>query len=148
LARDPERYQAAKHAVAASVIAALDERFPGLAAAVEVTDVATPMTWVRHTANWRGAFEGWLPTRATAGSALRGARRTLPGLANFFMVGQWAGFGGLPSVASDGRSLIKELCKQEHRPFVTTRAAEPPARPPTDTVGGASAPPALAGSAR
>jgi phytoene dehydrogenase-like protein len=127
LSRDPDRYEAEKRAIAEAVVAALDERFPGLAAVVEVTDVATPMTWVRHTANWRASFEGWLPTRGAMAGMLRGVRNTLPGLTHFYMVGQWVGGGGLPAVAMAGRGLIKSLCEQDGRPFVTTRAARPPA---------------------
>jgi hypothetical protein len=127
LARDQERYQAEKSAIAEAVIGALDERFPELANAVEVVDVATPMTWVWHTANWRGAFEGWLPTRGAMAGMVRGTPSTLPGLGHFFMVGQWVGMGGLPSVAPAGRDLVKQLCKLDKKPFVTTVATHAPA---------------------
>jgi phytoene dehydrogenase-like protein len=127
LAREPEQYEAEKDAIAAAVMAALDERFPGLAAAVEVVDVATPMTWVRHTANWRGAYEGWLPTRSATAAMFKGTRDSLPGLAQFYMVGQWVGMGGLPSVAEAGRRLIGAFCKRDGKPFVTTIASHPPA---------------------
>ena len=29
---------------------------------LEFSDVATPATFARHTGNWRGSYEGWLPT--------------------------------------------------------------------------------------
>ncbi|NIO67819.1 MAG: NAD(P)/FAD-dependent oxidoreductase, partial [Anaerolineales bacterium] len=45
LKQDPERYKAEKEQIADQVVAALDRRFPGLAAQVEMRDVATPMTW-------------------------------------------------------------------------------------------------------
>ncbi len=129
LAQDSEQYAAGKRAVADAVVAALDERFPGLAAAVEVTDVATPLTWASNTGNWRGAFEGWLPTRGAVGTMFRGVRDTLPGLSHFYMVGQWITVGGgVPGVASAGRNLVKRLCKLDGKPFVTTSATHPPAR--------------------
>jgi phytoene dehydrogenase-like protein len=129
LARDPGRYSDEKRSVADAVVSALDERFPGLAADVEVVDVATPITWERHTGNWRGAYQGWLPTRrAIASRMLQGQRNALPGLANFFMVGQWVVGSGLPSVAPAGRSLVKQLCLRDGRPFLTTIATHPPAR--------------------
>jgi hypothetical protein len=43
--------------------------------------------------------------------------RTLPGLQDFYMVGQWAGFPGLPIVAGMGRSLIRYLCRRDGRHF-------------------------------
>jgi hypothetical protein len=60
---------------------------------------------------------------------MRGAHRTLPGLVNFFMVGQWVWpGGGLNTVAMAGRGLVKALCKLDRKPFVTTLASYPPAR--------------------
>ena len=44
--------------------------------------------------------------------------RTLPGLAAFYMVGQWAGFPGLHLVAAMGRGLVQFLCKQDGKRFV------------------------------
>jgi len=127
--QDAERYGAEKQRSADAVVQALDERFPGLAQVVEVVDVATPLTWVRHTGNWRGAAEGWAHGRRMTLSVIRGARRTLPGLGNFFMVGQWVWpGGGLNTVAMAGRGLVQMLCKQDHRRFVARLASHPPAR--------------------
>jgi phytoene dehydrogenase-like protein len=61
LGQEPERYKAEKEQIAEQVITALDQRFPRLAAKVEMRDVATPLTWERYTGNWRGSYEGWLP---------------------------------------------------------------------------------------
>jgi hypothetical protein len=49
----------------------------------------------------------------------KGLSKTLPGLANFHMVGQWAGGLGLPTVAAMGRRAIASLCQQDGRRFVT-----------------------------
>ncbi len=130
LVRDRERYEAEKRAIAQAVIRAVEERFPGTAEKVEVADVATPTTWVRYTSNWRGSYEGFLPTRKTlvkivlSGGRLR---ETLPGLDNFYMVGQWVGLGGLPAVAPAGRDFVKRLCKRDGRPFLTSVAGHAPA---------------------
>ena len=59
LRQDPARYSAAKQEVADKVIQLLDRRFPGTAAKVEMTDVATPATLVRYTGNWQGSIQGW-----------------------------------------------------------------------------------------
>jgi len=118
LKQEPERYKAEKEHIADQVIALLDRRYPGLAAQVEMHDVATPMTWERYTGNWRGSYEGWLFSTKNFGMRMS---KTLPGLKNFYMVGQWVEpGGGLPPAAMSGRNVTQIICKQDKRPFVTT----------------------------
>jgi len=118
LKQDPERYKAEKEQIADKVIALLDRRFPGLAAQVEMCDVATPMTWERYTGNWQGSYEGWLISTKTLRMRMS---KTLPGLDSFYMVGQWVEpGGGLPPAAMSGRNVTQIICKQDRRPFVTT----------------------------
>ncbi len=115
-AEDPASYDAEKRAVGASVVSALEEAFPGIAAKVEVVDVATPATFKRYTNNWRGSYEGWLPTRDA--DPFKKMERTLRGLEDFYLVGQWVNpGGGLPPAGIDGRDLAKRLCKAEGRRF-------------------------------
>jgi phytoene dehydrogenase-like protein len=118
LARDPGRYAAAKSAVGEQVIAALEGRFPGLRRQTEVIDVATPVTTLRHTANGRGFV---LPPTAMIRALLTGRRlsQTLPGLAGFHMVGQWAGIPGVPMVAAMGRDVARSICAEDGRVFET-----------------------------
>jgi len=47
LSEDPERYKEEKEQIVDQMVAQLDRRFPGLAAQVEMRDVATPMTYER-----------------------------------------------------------------------------------------------------
>jgi hypothetical protein len=114
--QDPTRYRAEKRRVVQEVIAALEHRFPGLTAAVERSDIATPATFVRYTGNWQGSYEGWLPTPNILG---RRISYTLPGLKNFYMAGHWvvAG-GGLPSAALAGRYVAQMICAQMRKKFV------------------------------
>jgi phytoene dehydrogenase-like protein len=81
-----DQYKAEKEMIADTVVALLDKRFPGPAKQVEMRDVATPTTFVRYTGNWKGSFEGWQVTPKTW-SFGRPMRKTLPGLANFYMAG-------------------------------------------------------------
>mgnify|MGYP001813377010 CR=1 FL=1 len=118
---DPERYHAEKARVVAIILDQVEPRFPGLRGQVEVIDVATPVTIERYTGNGR-TFQGSLGIPLAGLLAGRGIVRTLPGLAEFYMVGQWAGFPGLPWVAGMGRSLVQHLCRHEGRPFVTAIA--------------------------
>jgi phytoene dehydrogenase-like protein len=115
---DRDRYRAEKKQVADTVIAQLDRRYPGLAAQVEMCDVATPTTFERYTGNWKGNHQGWLPTTEHFGLRMS---KTLPGLKNFYMAGQWVEpGGGLPLAAVSGRYVTQIICKADKRPFVTT----------------------------
>jgi len=99
---------------------ALDRRIPGLKEKVEVTDVATAMTYVRYTGNWRGSYEGFAITRNTVRYIGSGLKRELPGLEDFYMIGQWlAPGGGLPPAAQHGREIIQVICARKHLPFQT-----------------------------
>ncbi len=114
---DHERYEAEKQRAALQVIDQLDQRFPGLAGQVEMADVATPVTFERFTGNWQGSFEGWIPTPQAVTKPIS---KTLPGLNNFYMVGQWvqAG-GGLPSGVMTGKEVLKMICTQDGKKFKT-----------------------------
>jgi len=81
-------------------------------------DVATPMTFERYTGNWQGTYEGWLITTKSQNMRMS---KTLPGLANFYMAGQWVQpGGGLPTGVMTGRHVAQIICKSDKRPFVTS----------------------------
>ena len=118
LSVDREKYDAEKKKIAAAVITQLAKRFQGLETQIEMTDVATPMTYERYAGVWRGAREGWLLT--TKSMSLR-MKKTLPGLENFYMAGQWVEpGGGLPPAATSGRQVIQLLCARDTKTFVTS----------------------------
>jgi phytoene dehydrogenase-like protein len=122
LAADSEQYESEKKQIALTVMEQLDQHFPGLTGDVEVVDVATPLTFERYTGNWQGSFEGWQITTKTMAQTMagKGLRKTLPGLENFYMIGQWVEpGGGLPTGAMSARRLIKSLCEKDQRRFVT-----------------------------
>ena len=119
LYQDPERYKAEKERIADDVIDRLDKRFPGLASQVEMRDVATPITWVRYTGNWRGSYEGWM---FSAESFTGSMQKTLPGLDSFYMAGQWVNpGGGMPTAVMSGNHTIQFICKKDKKKFVTTK---------------------------
>ncbi len=115
---DVVRYRAEKKRVVQEAVTALGQRFPGLAQAIERSDIATPATYWRYTSNWQGSYEGWLPTPRILGKRIP---YTLPRLKNFFMAGHWvvAG-GGLPSAALAGRYVAQMICAQFGEKFSAT----------------------------
>ena len=118
LYQEPERYKAEKEQIADTVVALLDKRFPGLATQVEMRDVATPITWARSTGNCKGSYQGWLLTTKTFAIQMS---KTLPGLANFYMAGQWVNPGGsMPTAVVSGQWTIQMICKKDKKKFVTT----------------------------
>jgi phytoene dehydrogenase-like protein len=99
------------------------EIYPGIRADIEVVDEATPLSYERYTGNWQGSSCGWLLTKQTMPMMIRGVRKTLPGLRNFYLAGQWVEPGGsLPLSAMSGRNAIQMICHQDGRPFVATTA--------------------------
>jgi phytoene dehydrogenase-like protein len=119
-AMDAARYAGEKEAVADAVISQLEKRLPAIRGRIEVVDVATPLTYERYTGNWQGSMEGWLPIMGQFGKRLD---HTLPGLENFYMIGQWVEpGGGLPPAATSARAAIKVICKRDGKRFAATVA--------------------------
>lgn len=110
------RYHAEKDAVAETALSALEPHFPGLRAAVRVSDIATPLTFWSMARSWRGAFEGWIPTPDAFFSH---PQKVLAGLGGFCMAGQWVEpGGGVPTAVLSGRQAIQLMCHEAQRPFV------------------------------
>jgi phytoene dehydrogenase-like protein len=118
LKQTPEQYRAEKEQIADTLVSLLDRRFPGFASQVEMKDIATPVTFQRYTGNWQGSFEGWMLTPQTGSLRMS---KTLPGLSNFYMAGQWVEpGGGLPTAAFSARNVMQILCKKDKKKFTTT----------------------------
>lgn len=112
---DRSAYEAEKEKVAQAYIAALEQIWPGIAAEVEMINVATPLTFERITGNRDGSITGWKLTPEQAGTKIA---RTLPGLENFWMIGHWVyPGGGLPSGVSTAREVIWMQCKKDKKSF-------------------------------
>jgi len=119
---DPARYHAEKERIANAVIDVFAKIVPDVRNAIEVVDVSTPATVIRFTRNWKGSYEGWLPTPSTG---IKPLPHTLPGLRKFVMAGQWVSpGGGLPGGLMTARAAVREICKQDRVPFLnaTVRA--------------------------
>jgi phytoene dehydrogenase-like protein len=119
IAEDRNEYLRKKDEIARTIIELLEQRFPGITPLVEVTDVATPLTFERYTGNWKGSFEGWLITPDNASVLMKPMSQILAGLNNFYMCGQWVEpGGGLPTAVMSAKRLIKKICKEDRQKFI------------------------------
>ncbi|MFX0162843.1 MAG: phytoene desaturase family protein [Candidatus Hodarchaeota archaeon] len=118
LQKDRPRYEVEKERIAEEILERLETRYPDISSHVEITDVATPYTWWRYTRNYKGSPEGWLPTSEAITTQIK---KTLPGLENFYMAGQWVmPGGGVPPCLYSGRHVVQILCHRDGKPFSTT----------------------------
>jgi phytoene dehydrogenase-like protein len=117
---DSDIYKQEKQRIANEICDILDEYLGNIKEYVDVVDVATPATFIRYTRNWRGSTQGWVWLPGLIPETMS---KTLPGLKDFYMVGQWVSPGGGVSAAFvSGRDLTRIICKQERRKFVTTQS--------------------------
>ena len=113
-ARNHGQYNEEKERLTADILSRLEKHYPGLSAKVEVVDVATPHTIWRYTLNHKGAAMAWMPTTKFFKTSLP---RTLPGLKNFCMAGQWVMGGGVLPALYSGRHAVQILCHQDGQVF-------------------------------
>jgi len=120
LVKNKDAYRAEKERIAELVADEMERKYPGFKSAIEVTDVATPMTYVRYTGNWKGTFMTWLipPDKE---KRLRLIKKTVPGLDNFWLSGMWVRPpGGLPAGPVTSRDIIQMICRKDNKKFVTS----------------------------
>ena len=109
------RYEKAKEDVVGVAIERIEHAIPGLGDHVQMTDLATPLTYWRQTRSWRGAYEGWMPSSE---SLFGHVKKKLAGLEGFYMAGQWVEpGGGVPTAVMSGRQAVQILCAEEGRAF-------------------------------
>lgn len=116
---DLKSYREEKERMARRIIDRIESRFPGLREKIEVVDISTPPTAERFTGN-RFGWQAGPPKKDAAKIMRKGLSKMLPGLDNFYMVGQWASASiGVSTVALIGRNFVKDLCKKDKKSFVT-----------------------------
>ena len=119
---NPIHYKEEKERIGQACARALETRYPGIGRQIEVTDVATPLTYVRYTGNWKGVYMTWLVSGEFR-KKYRFIPGTVPGLDSFYMASMWTSApGGLPGAASAGRGVVQLLCARDKKRFVTTTA--------------------------
>ncbi|MCJ7681736.1 MAG: NAD(P)/FAD-dependent oxidoreductase, partial [Candidatus Aminicenantes bacterium] len=111
-----ETYRKEKERMADILIDRVEKRFlPGLREAIEVCEVATPLTNVRYTSNYRGAIYGWNQTLDNSNP------RRLPHktpIANLYLSGAWTspghGYGAvIPSGLEAFGAVMEDWGKEQ-----------------------------------
>ncbi|HUZ18083.1 MAG TPA: NAD(P)/FAD-dependent oxidoreductase [Spirochaetia bacterium] len=116
--RDRAAYAKAKESVKDFVVDTLEAKLGDIRERVEEWDVATPATYIRYTGNWHGSIQGWLPPKDFL--AARPLAKELPGIENFYMVGQWVEpGGGITPAVKTGRDVAWIACSRDRKKFVT-----------------------------
>lgn len=123
------KYIAAKQRIANFMIGYLDGKYRGLADAVVVRDVSSPLTQVRYTANYNGTMCAWQPFvegSETLEEEIKKHGPVLPGLKNLYMSGVWVTTGGLIRAAAAGRQVMQFICKDDRKGFTASIEAGVP----------------------
>lgn len=120
LGKDRPAYLAEKERIAAVCRDEFNRLYPGFASKIEMTDVATPLTFERYTGNWKGTFMTWILS-----NEFRRKHpfipKTVPGLSGFYLASMWTNPpGGIPGAADVGRDVVQLLCNEDRKRFVTS----------------------------
>lgn len=116
-------YRQKKREIVEFLSSFLEQRYIGIRENIEVVEVATPATTKRYTGNFKGSifgFKAFSEAEDIAERLVNTHRMKLPGLAGFYMTGQWVLGGGLPRAAMSGRYVAQFLCDDLGRPFETS----------------------------
>ena len=115
---EQNKYKYEKERISKNIIRILDKHFGNIRENIEVIDVATPATFKRYTNNWRGSTQGWIWGPKLIPEFIS---KELPGLKNFYMIGQWVILGGGVSTAfTSGRDIAQIICKKDNKKFRTS----------------------------
>jgi len=105
----PDTYRTRKEELAKAVAEALDKRIPGFKDSIEVTDVATPATYIRYANLYKGSWEGFAPIPS---SLKYNIKNTIDGIKGLYLCGQWTTVGGgICSAIQSGKGAARAIIK-------------------------------------
>ena len=111
-----DEYNIIKKKVADKIIEIVETKMGSIQEYLELVDVTTPATYQRYTNNWNGSVQGWMPPDDFLAS--KPFKKELPGLKQFYMIGQWVyPGGGLPTALIEGRNVAQIISKRDKRKF-------------------------------
>ncbi len=113
-AREAGTYAARKQEAVEAFIDRLAKFLPETAGCIDVSDMATPLTYERYCDTYEGSYMSeWLPWHFNSNAPVSYA----PGV---YFTGQRVGFsGGLPVAAETGRRTAQTVCRDFHAEFVS-----------------------------
>jgi phytoene dehydrogenase-like protein len=110
-----EEYGREKERISADAVEKLQMLYPQVKGHIEVVDVATPLTDIRYTGVWKGAFEGFMPTSKNMTKSIK---PVVKGLDNFYLAGQWLFPGGrLPPSVQSGKWIFQWITHKDKKKF-------------------------------
>ncbi len=113
-AKEDGSYRQKKQKLAEDIIDALEKYVPEIKGAVEVTDVATPLTYERYCNTYEG---GWMSVWRPGGRAVNFPIKS-PSVRNLYFAGQRTIMpGGLPIAVVSGRKAAQYLCRDNNIVF-------------------------------
>ncbi|HPC39275.1 MAG TPA: NAD(P)/FAD-dependent oxidoreductase [Exilispira sp.] len=117
---DKNAYKTEKEKIASTISDELEKIYPGFKDAIEIIDVATPVTYNRYTGNFKGTFMTWIITPDKQ-QKFRSIPKKVPNLDNFWLSGMWVQPpGGLPSALMSSRQVIQFICHKDKKKFCTS----------------------------
>jgi phytoene dehydrogenase-like protein len=139
---DRAAYEDEKAKVAERVIELLERHFPGLGRDIETMDVTTLKTWERYMGGSDGFNNFQNKPFSVLGMLNDGdSKYMLPGLDNFYFVGQWvSSAGALFLNALSGKTIIRKICRKSGRRFSAVVAGNS-LTPDEARLGGSNNPP-------
>ncbi len=105
-----EEYKKQKDNLVKKVSEFLETKYPSFIESIEVTDVATPATYVRLNNLYKASFEGFLPLPEMLNKHIN---RKLAGVDNLVLCGQWVTpGGGIPPAIQSGLEAAGMIMKE------------------------------------
>lgn len=115
-AKEEDRYIEEKKKIADTVIAAIYAQIPEADGKAEIIDVATPLTYERYCANWKGS---WM-TEMKPGMKMKTYPAVTEGLHGVYFAGhRLSPPGGLPVALLTARAAVQYLCRDTETLFVS-----------------------------
>jgi len=115
-AKEDGTYEEEKQKIADAVINAIAVKMPETDGKIEVCDVATPLTYERYCANWRGS---WM-TEMTPEMKIKTYPAIIDGLSGVYFAGhRMMPPGGLPTAIMTARIAIQHLCRETDTLFIS-----------------------------
>jgi phytoene dehydrogenase-like protein len=103
-------YNDEKDKCSIAVLEAMDRYFPGFSKTIDMTDIASPVTFYRYTENQNGSLIAWGAVPATPMML----PKTIKGVSNLFLAGHWVmPGGGVPQAAMSARQAVQYICRKE-----------------------------------